>query len=213
MGGFFFIGCINVTKLPYTKPPLTIKQQISQLQKRGMVFEDTTQAAHYLSQINYYRLTAYWLSFESDHATHAFQPGTSFEQVLNLYIFDRELRLLVLDAIERIEVSIRTQLSFQLGHRYGAHPHLKSTLFKTSWDHARQVSNLTKEACRSKETFIQHLLAKYSDSLPPIWAVVEIMTLGQLSKWYANVKSESPRFFRRHFYLSQATLADSSNWR
>jgi abortive infection bacteriophage resistance protein len=69
-----------------------------------MEISDLTQAEFYLQHLNYYRLGAYWLPFESDHTTHIFRPGTKFEEVLNLYLFDRELRLLVLDAIERVEV-------------------------------------------------------------------------------------------------------------
>lgn len=187
-------------KQPYTKPALTIDQQIAQLRNRGMVISDTPLAEHYLSQINYYRLTAYWLPFETDHTTHVFQHGTRFEQVLDLYIFDRELRLRVLDAIERVEVAIRTQLAFQLGHRYGTHPHLNPALFKQAWDHAKHVSQLQKDTQQSKEGFIQHLLAKYAEPLPPIWAVVEIMTLGQLSKWYANLKSGADRNLVSHVY-------------
>jgi abortive infection bacteriophage resistance protein len=187
-------------KQPYTKPALTIDQQIAQLRNRGMVISDTPLAEHYLSQINYYRLTAYWLPFESDHTTHTFQHGTRFEQVLDLYIFDRELRLLVLDAIERVEVAIRTQLAFQLGHRYGTHPHLNLALFKEAWDHAKNVSQLQKDAHQSKEAFIQHLLTTYAEPLPPIWAVVEVMTLGQLSKWYANLKSGADRNLVAHRY-------------
>jgi abortive infection bacteriophage resistance protein len=187
-------------KQPYTKPALTIDQQIAQLRTRGMVINDTPLAKHYLSQINYYRLTAYWLPFEINHTTHAFQPGTTFEQVLDLYIFDRELRLLILDAIERIEVAMRTQLAYQLGHRYGSHPHLDPTLFKQSWSHVQYISQLQKDARDSKEVFIQHLLANYVEPLPPIWAAVEIMTLGQLSKWYANLKSGADRNLVAHIY-------------
>ncbi|MGZ8181337.1 MAG: Abi family protein, partial [Methylobacter sp.] len=187
-------------KQPYTKPALTIHQQINQLRSRGMVIDDISLAEHYLSQINYYRLTAYWLPFESDHTKHTFQHGTRFDQVLDLYIFDRELRLLMLDAIERIEVAIRTQLSFQLGHRYDAHPHLKPVLFKQSWDYNKHVSQLQKDAQQSKEAFIQHLLTTYTELLPPIWAAVEIMTLGQLSKWYANLKSGADRNLVAHMY-------------
>lgn len=187
-------------KQPYTKPALTITQQIAQLRARGMDIGDVPLAEHYLSQINYYRLSAYWLPFESNHATHAFQPGTRFEQVLDLYIFDRELRLLVLDAIERVEIAIRTQLSYQLGHRYGTHPHLNPALFKQTWNHAKYVGQLQQDAYDSKEAFIQHLLAKYAEPLPPIWAAVEIMTLGQLSKWYANLQSGADRNLVAHVY-------------
>jgi abortive infection bacteriophage resistance protein len=187
-------------KQTYTKPAFTIAQQVAQLRKRGMVIGDSHLAEHYLSQINYYRLTAYWLPVESDHTTHTFKHGVSFEQVLDLYIFDRELRLLVLDAIELIEVAIRTQLSFQLGHRYGTHSHLSADLFKPKWDHTKNVCQLQRDAHDSKEAFIQHLLAKYIEPVPPIWAAVEIMTLGQLSKWYANLKSGADRNLVAHMY-------------
>jgi abortive infection bacteriophage resistance protein len=187
-------------KQSYSKPALTIEQQIAQLRRRGMVITDARLAAHYLNQINYYRLTSYWLPFESNHATHTFQQDTNFEQVLDLYVFDRELRLLVLDAIERIEVAVRTQLSFQLGHRYGTRPYLNPDLFKQSWDHAKNLRQLQKDAEDSKEAFVQHLLSKYEQPLPPIWASVEIMTLGQLSKWYANLKSGADRNLVAHAY-------------
>ena len=71
----------------YNQLVLTIQQQIAQLQQRGMVITDIPSATHYFSHINYYRLGAYWLNFESDHATHTFTQNTTFEQVLNLYIF------------------------------------------------------------------------------------------------------------------------------
>jgi abortive infection bacteriophage resistance protein len=180
----------------YNKPVLTIQQQISQLQQRGMVITNKESAAHYLSHINYYRLGAYWLNFESDHATHTFIQNTTFEQVLNLYIFDRELRLLVLDAIERVEVSVRTQYSYQLSHQYGPHPHLITHIYKSPssyWDYQQALTQLKKEANASKEVFAKHLLTKYKEPLPPIWAAVEIMTIGQLSKWYENLAYSADR--------------------
>jgi len=189
-----------MTKQPYNKPAFTVDQQIDQLRNRGLAIGDTPLARHYLSQINYYRLTAYWLPFESDHTTHTFQQETRFEQVSDLYIFDRELRLLVLDAIERIEVAIRTQFAYQSVHRYGTHPHLNLALFKQTWDHSTNVRQLQKDASDSKETFIQHLLATYAEPLPLVWATVEIMTLGQLSKWYANLKSGADRNLVAHVY-------------
>ncbi len=70
----------------------------------------------------------YWLPFEADHASHIFQPGTRFSDVLNLYVFDRELRLLVLDAIERVEVSARSQWAYQLAHKHGPRAHLDGAL-------------------------------------------------------------------------------------
>lgn len=115
-------------KRPFTKSAITYAQQVALLQQRGMVIDDPAEAEFYLQHLNYYRLSAYWLPFEIDHASHTFRPGTRFAEVLNIYIFDRELRLLLLDAIERIEVSVRGQWAYQIAHRHGSHAHLDPEL-------------------------------------------------------------------------------------
>lgn len=175
-------------KRPFGKPATTHAQQVALLQQRGMVVDDPAEAEFYLQHLNYYRLGAYWLPFETDHATHTFRPGTRFADVLNLYVFDRELRLLVLNAIERVEVSVRSQWAYQLAHRHGPHAHLDASLAREPINWAKNLVGLNGEVDRSKEQFIQHLRASYSEDLPPIWAVCEVMSLGLLSRWYYNLK-------------------------
>ena len=177
----------------FSKPPLSHDAQLDRLQDRGLVIEDRDRARHYLSQLNYYRLGAYWLPFEADHASHTLRPGTTFDQVLNLYIFDRELRLLVMDALERIEVSVRTSWAYHMAHEYGPHCHLQRDLFKPRWHYQRYRDKLEIEVRRSQETFIRHLRQQYEELLPPIWAQVEIMTFGQLSQWYNNTRRGADR--------------------
>ena len=121
-----------------------------------MHIPDRDYAHHYLTHLNYYQLGAYWLPFEADHSTHAFRPDTHFDDVINLYVFDRELRLLVMDAIERLEVSIRTQWAYQLAHCYGPHAYLESTIFKNNNIHQRCMTKLKEELGRSKEVFVSH---------------------------------------------------------
>jgi abortive infection bacteriophage resistance protein len=126
----------------FTKPPLSFEAQVDLLIDRGMEIADRTRAKRYLAHLNYYRLAAYWLPFEQDHPTHRFRPGTNFDQVLEHYIFDRELRLLVMDAIERIEVSLRTNWAYTLSHSYGPHAHLQRDLFKAKWPHGKNIEML-----------------------------------------------------------------------
>jgi len=175
-------------KRPFTKAATTHGQQVALLQQRGMVIDDPTEAEFYLQHLNYYRLGAYWLPFEADHATHSLRPGTRFADVLNLYVFDRELRLLVLDAIERVEVSVRSQWAYQLAHQYGPHAHLDVTLAFNPQHWQTNLDKLRGEVDRSDEAFIKHLRATYAEALPPVWAVCEVMSLGLLSRWYNNLK-------------------------
>jgi len=173
---------------PFPKPATTFAQQVAILQQRGMAIADPSSAEFYLQHLNYYRLGAYWLPFEADHATHRFKPGVCFEDVLNLYIFDRELRLLVLDAIERVEVSVRCQWAYQLAHCHGPHAHLEANLALKQHHWQANLAKLTDEVNRSDEIFISHLMDSYSEPLPPVWAVCEVMSLGLLSRWYNTLK-------------------------
>lgn len=183
----------NSPKIPYQKPALIVENQLQQLKDRGMQFADDSSAIHYLKHLNYYRLGAYWLPFELNHANHQFHPGTQFDVVLNHYVFDRELRLWLMDAIERVEVSLRTQFAYQLSLRYGSHPHLNQGLFHNSNRYNKAFIAIEKEVKQSGEEFIKHLTQKYQEPLPPIWAVVEVMSLGQLSQWYDNLKNRQDR--------------------
>ena len=182
-------GCILARlKQPFTKIATTYAQQVALLQQRGMIVDDPADTEFYLQHLNYYRLGAYWLPFESNHATHAFRPGTRFADVMNLYVFDRELRLLVLDAIERLEVSVRGQWAYQLAHQHGPHAHLDATLASKQPLWQTNLNKLSEEVHRSDEAFIKHLLTTYAENLPPVWAVCEVMSLGLLSRWYNNLK-------------------------
>lgn len=175
-------------KRPFVKPATTYADQVALLQHRGLEIDDPAQAAFYLQHLNYYRLGAYWLPFEADHQSHRFLPGTRFVDVLNLYIFDRELRLLILDAIERIEVSVRAQWAYQLAHQYGPHAHLDPALAQHTDRWRQNLVKLEDEVKRSDETFIRHLLNTYAEDLPPVWAVCEVISLGLLSRLYNNLK-------------------------
>lgn len=182
--------------MKYDKPPLSIDQQIDLLISRGMVIPDRDRAVRYLTHINYYRLRAYWLIYEqqNDNGEHSFKSGTEFEQALALYIFDRKFRLLVLEAIERVEVSLRTRFAYVLANKYGSHAYLNRELFRSADIYAKCLESFREEYDRSRETFIEHYKETYTEpELPPIWAACEIMSFGQLSKWFANVKLRKDR--------------------
>jgi abortive infection bacteriophage resistance protein len=173
-----------------------------------MSFADESSAAFYLSQINYYCLTAYWLPFEADHSTHQFIEGTTFDAVLDLYDFDRSLRLLALDAIERFEVAVRTRWAYELAHAHGPHAYLQEYLFRDKENWRKNLADLRSAVARSEEVFIRHYLANYSaPELPPIWSVCEVMSLGHLSRWYKNVgPKQTRRALALHFGFDQGAL-------
>ncbi len=186
--------------MQFSKPPLKVPDQIDLLKGRGMRFADEERAARVLHNVNYYRLRAYWLPFEAYDAAkpadteHAFKPGTDFDAVVSSYVFDRKLRILLLEAIERVEIAMRTHWAQVLAEKYGAHSYLQMGLFHNQSMYSQCLKSLDEELERSKETFVKHYLDKYDQpSRPPIWAICELLTLGQLSKWLGNVKLRNDR--------------------
>ena len=183
--------------MKYAKPALSLDEQIDQLARRGMAIPNRDSAAHYLRHINYYRLRAYWLPYEIPaqiDGDHAFRPGTAFPHIIELYTFDRRLRLLVMDAIDRFEVSLRTRWAHVLATRHGPHCYLDVELFRRPREHEKCLERLRQEYGRGHETFVSHYKATYTDpALPPIWAAAELLTFGQLSLWFQNLKAGEDR--------------------
>lgn len=179
----------------FSKPAKTFEEQVDLLISRGMSVNDKQAAARQLSNINYYRLEAYWLPFESSRAPHKFKEDTAFETIVNRYFFDRELRLLLLDAIERIEISFRTQWTYHISHTYGSHGYLenKKGMRKNDTRLLKDIEELKKQVHRSDEVFIKHYIKKYDEELPPAWVSCEVMSLGLISRLYSNLSAYAVR--------------------
>lgn len=177
--------------MQYDKRPYTIEEQINQLQERGLIINDPELAKHYLSQVSYYRLAGYWWSMQSDKAQHIFKPNSRFEDVVSLYNFDRELRLLLFDVIEKIEISVRTKLIYHLSHEHGPWWFQNTDLFQNTTALIETLASIKEEVQRSKDTFMIEHKKKYKDDLrfPPAWKTLELTSFGSLSKLYGNLKN------------------------
>lgn len=169
----------------YPKAALSFSDQLAQLQQRGLHVADPDRALHWLHRVSYYRLSAYFLPFKDGES---FRPGTEFNDVAGLYIFDRKLRLLVLDAIERIEVALRTSITYEIGHAYGPFGHTDPANFAPNLDHAKFMAELVSEERRAKETFATHFRAKYTaEPHLPVWMATELLSFGAISMLYKSM--------------------------
>lgn len=177
----------------YNKPATTIDGQIQLLLDRGMT-GDCDLIRRWLETVGYYRLSAYWLPYElpavgEKTRTKRFKPGATFDQIVDIYVFDRKLRLLVTEAIERIEIALRSRWTNRLALAHGSHAHLDATVFQSGYDHIGLLSSLANRAKDSNEVFVEHYRQKYAEPfMPPLWVVTELMTFGELSRWFALTK-------------------------
>jgi len=158
---------------------------------------DPATAKKWLETVGYYRLSAYWLPFEkppenNNVRSKLFKAEAKLEEVTDLYVFDRRLRVIVLEAIERVEVHVRSRWTYHMSHAHGAHAHLDHRLFSGGLNHAEQLVRLARSVEKSEETFVVHYKAKYTEPYsPPLWSATELMTLGELSKWFQATKNNS----------------------
>jgi abortive infection bacteriophage resistance protein len=173
--------------MKYPKPPLSFEQQAARLIERGMQ-GDLKLIEQRLASVNYYRLSGYWYPFRTPD-DDSFGPNTTFDTVWTRYVFDRRLRLLVMDAVERIEIAVRTQLSYHHAHNHGPFGYATdpTSLPKlTSSKRAQFIERVKDETKRAKEGFVDHFKRKYGDhhDALPVWMATEIMSFGTVLSLY-----------------------------
>lgn len=209
----------------FTKPALTVGQQVVKLQGRGLAIEDVAEAEHYLNYIGYYRLSAYALPLQqSGMPDKPFKAGATFRNILNLYRFDRELRLLVMDAVERIEVAARSVIVNEMSIRHGPHWFMDAAHFRPAssrFKHHELLNRIDKAfmipaggnnpARPHDEVFINHYFTKYNHPyLPPAWMVAETLTLGTWSQVFEHLQVNAERkAIAVHFGVDEQILR---NW-
>ncbi|MES0864832.1 Abi family protein [Ruegeria sp. SCPT10] len=173
--------------------------------ERGLVVKDEDEAKHYLHQIGYYRFCGYTLPFQKGgdgYDRHEFRTPVEFGVILDRYVFDRKLRLLLLDAIERIEVSFRAALSNSIAQRHTPHWYQDATLFEPTYEHAALITELkrqivhnpgTPEREAQRDVHIKHYYDTYNDpDMPPCWMVFETISFRTISRIFEGLyKSET----------------------
>ncbi|MBU2651732.1 MAG: Abi family protein [Bacteroidetes bacterium] len=179
--------------MQYTKVPLSIADQITRLTGRGLIINDVPFAESKLNNISFYRLRAYTYPFQNNSdPNHLFIKEVSFEEIISFYEFDRDLRLLVFDAIERIEIALRTRIVYYYALTHGSHWFENKNIYRNRNYFNNDISSLDKEIDRSDEEFIKHYKSTYSSPIrPPAWMSLEVATLTTLSKMFQNL-SRSP---------------------
>lgn len=205
-----------MSKKNYNKTPLSFQDQVSLLKQRDLVVDNEPKTIDYLQEISFYRLSAYFLPYQK--TKDKFNPNTNFKQIIETYSFDRELRLLVFDCIERIEVAIRTQMVYGMATHYNdSHWQDNQNLFITP--HYNKIGNLVDpysdfqsiiskaKTARTPEVFIKHYIDHYNKpSNPPSWMCLELLTMGELSHLYRGLKNNSDKKRIANFFDVHPTV-------
>ena len=168
----------------YSKTYSSPAQLVSLLQSRGLLIENATRTENYLRHIGYYRFSAYlYPLLTTPKENHVFKSGATFNQALNMYRFDRHLRLLMFNEIEKIEVAVRSTIvnitSRETGNLFWM---TDPSCFYNAHAFAKTKQLIDTELTKSREDFIEHFRNTYSDSYPPAWNVGRDSSLGRADK-------------------------------
>lgn len=176
----------------YTKQPITLTDQINLLKRRGLIIDDEAETIAILERISYFRLASYWRPMEQDKVQHVFKPNSHFSNVLTLYRFDSELKSLVFNSIQRIEIAVRTRMIQQFSMKYGSFWFMDKQLFTSEEIFQKNLTGLRNAVERSIEDFVLEHFQRYDDpDMPPAWKSLELATLGILSRMYSNFADNS----------------------
>lgn len=190
------------------KPATTYEEQLQKLKSRGVLITDEAFCLQKLEEINYYRLTAYFLPFRTD--SDSYRPGTSFHTVYRIYEFDRKLRRLLFSAIEEVEVYLRAKFAYYHAHKYGALGYLNQTNFSDKFDYDKFKHNLDREIDNNKKTpFVRHHIEHYESQFP-IWVAVELFSFGMLSRFYSDLLTPDKKLLASTLY--HTTYRNLSSW-
>ena len=174
-----------------TKPATSYKDQVEKLCSRGLLITDKKECENFLKCTNYYRFSAYLLPFKKKDGTY--KEGTSFEQVRKIYEFDTELRNIVFRMIEIIELFLRTQFAYYFAHHYTQTGYLNPQNFSRLHNHEAFVKHIRTCIEENRNTpIVIHHRTKYDGNFP-IWVIIELFSIGMLSRFYADMKRGDQR--------------------
>lgn len=165
------------------KPFLTFEEQLNLLKNRGLIIDDETAAIESLSKLNYYRLSGYSLTLRRGER---FNTNIHFDNIMEIYNFDRELKAIMLCWLEDLEISLRTHIAYVLG-MLDPMSYLDPNTFASEVHYDRFTSELSRALADNKnEAFIKHHKRKYNGKLP-VWVIVEALSFGALSRFFSSL--------------------------
>jgi len=207
---------LTINWIPYVKPDFkkqayTVDQHLALLESRGLSVKKKDRAKEYLTHISYYRLSWYTRYFYKD-SNHNFKDNVDFSNIIDLYSFDRRLKIQLLDMLERIEISFKTRMINHLSELYGSHWFLDEIHFASSWAFWNTKKIIDSELEKNKDNvFIKHYSSKYqSPEYPPSWMLFQLFSFWGVGNIYKSLsrtnKNQISKLYGLNFYVLESWI-------
>jgi len=194
VGSLNFRGIFLMQELKKQQQPMTVDEQIINLREKGLFIENEDYARSFLNNVSYFRLIkAYSIGLKVRNGKY--NGNVHFEDIVNLYLFNATFRHQLFIEIEKVEVILRCRLSNYFCEKYGVLGYedinnfsIPSEIFSAFFD------EIQKEIARNfRATFVKNFKDNYIDGKIPLYALVELLSFGTLSKFYKNMKNEDKK--------------------
>jgi len=181
------------------QPSMTIEEQVENLKSIGLIVDDEEYAKRILNDISYFRLIkAYSLNLKPKNGKYS--NNTTFKEIVDLYLFNSNFRQIIFPQIEKIEINVRCRLGNYFAEQYGVLGYLKAENFTDEEYHTELLKDIEEEINRNaKAPFVRNFRDNYEGGQLPIYALVEMMSFGTLSKFYKNMLNRDKKAVAKTF--------------
>lgn len=190
------------------KNATTFDEQVELLRAKKIIVSDPQECIRFLSAVNYYRLSGYFLPFMNRNTNECF-VNVEFDRIIGIYFFDTELRNLITLTIEKIEIYLRTQFAYHHGHIYGPDGYMSPNSFNHRHDHQKFLRHVQRCISENSNTpVVRHHRDRYGGRFP-IWVIVDFFSIGMLSYFYRGMKNSDKSYLAQNMYGANYQLLES----
>lgn len=175
------------------QPAMTIEEQIANLKGIGLLVQDEEYARKILNDISYFRLIkAYSLNLKERN--NKYYENITFEHIVELYLFNANFRQILFPEIEKIEINVRCRIANYFSERHGIFGYIDSKNFKEEKYHSLFLSDIERDIRYNyKSPFVSNFVNNYEGGNLPIYALVEVLSFGTLSKFFKNMTNQDKK--------------------
>ena len=189
-----------------------LDEQVEILRNKGLTITNEEYAMEVLFRENYFFLNGYRHLFIKSESNRTYLPGTTFEELYSMFLFDRTFRNILFKNILNIENNLKSIMSYHLSLRYGYHEkdYLNHKNFTTSPERSKQVNDVLKKMKRqiksnaSTHSATMHYVSSYG--YIPLWVLVKVLSFGIIGELYAILKKEDQISIADVYDLDSETL-------
>ncbi len=179
-----------------------IDEQLGILRSRGLTINDDEKAREFLLHNNYYRISGYSLTLRKNDV---FSKSATFQNIIDIYNFDHELRHIILQYIEIIEVQMKSVYAYEFTKVHGPLGYLMPSFF-TNPDKHKEIIDKAEQQKRQRlphEAYLKHFINDLHQDIP-LWAYVDLFTISDISFLYSISEQKIKDVIAHTFGLSMS---------